>query len=70
MLALTIFYETILNNTELFLLQIIFSYNSQKVRANIDKTIRLELQKDKVWNKGTKKNNYYLNGLKLEVTKN
>ena len=43
-----------MHNKELFLLLILDSHNVQKVRANIDnKIIKLELQKDKLWNKGT-----------------
>ena len=43
-----------MHNKELFLLLIFFSHYTHKVLANIDnETIRLQLKKNKVWNKGT-----------------
>ena len=44
----------LMHTKELFLLLMLFLYNAQKVRTNIDnETIKLQLQKTKVLNIGT-----------------
>ena len=44
----------LMHTKELFLLLMLFLYNAQKVRTNIDnETIKLQLQKRKVLNIGT-----------------
>ena len=44
----------LMHTKELFLLLMLFLYNGQKVRTNIDnETIKLQLQKTKVLNIGT-----------------
>ena len=61
----------LVHNKELSLLQILFSYSAQKVRANIDNKTKILVTKGQIKKKTlTQRKNYYLNELKVKVTKN